>query len=82
MSPGGVGFDINCGVRLLRTNVTEEQVQPVKEQLAQVRVDGRGRGGAGSILQVVSSSCTQACACRGAAAFVCGQQGVLACRMW
>ena len=24
VSPGGVGFDINCGVRLLRTNLTEE----------------------------------------------------------
>ena len=22
ISPGGVGFDINCGVRLLRTNLT------------------------------------------------------------
>ena len=24
VSPGGVGFDINCGVRLLRTNLTEQ----------------------------------------------------------
>ena len=30
---GGVGFDINCGVRLLRTNLDESDVQPVKEQL-------------------------------------------------
>jgi tRNA-splicing ligase RtcB (3'-phosphate/5'-hydroxy nucleic acid ligase) len=28
-----VGFDINCGVRLLRTNLTEAQVEPVKEKL-------------------------------------------------
>ena len=35
VSPGGVGFDINCGVRLLRTNLSESDVQPVKEQLAQ-----------------------------------------------
>ena len=35
MSPGGVGFDINCGVRLLRTNLTEADVEPVKEKLAQ-----------------------------------------------
>ena len=35
---GGVGFDINCGVRLLRTNLYEKDVQPVKEQLAQVSV--------------------------------------------
>lgn len=30
VSPGGVGFDINCGVRLIRTNLTEKDVQPVK----------------------------------------------------
>ena len=35
VSPGGVGFDINCGVRLLRTNLSESDVAPVKEQLAQ-----------------------------------------------
>lgn len=30
VSPGGVGFDINCGVRLLRTNLFLEDVLPVK----------------------------------------------------
>ncbi len=38
-SAGGVGFDINCGVRLLRTNLDEGDVQPVKEQLAQSLFD-------------------------------------------
>ena len=33
VSPGGVGFDINCGVRLLRTNLTGEEVRPRIEQL-------------------------------------------------
>ncbi|MBI4180301.1 MAG: RtcB family protein [Chloroflexi bacterium] len=33
VSPGGVGFDINCGVRLLRTNLTEEDVRPKIEKL-------------------------------------------------
>lgn len=28
ISPGGIGFDINCGMRLLRTNLTEDQVKP------------------------------------------------------
>jgi tRNA-splicing ligase RtcB len=28
ISPGGVGFDINCGVRLVRTNLTEEDLKP------------------------------------------------------
>ena len=39
VSPGGVGFDLNCGVRLLRTNLSEKDVQPVKEQLAQSLFD-------------------------------------------
>ncbi len=33
ISPGGVGFDINCGVRLLQTNLTEEEVRPKIEKL-------------------------------------------------
>ncbi len=33
VSPGGVGFDINCGVRLLRTNLTEEEVRPKIEKI-------------------------------------------------
>jgi tRNA-splicing ligase RtcB len=28
VSPGGVGYDINCGVRLLRSRLTREQVAP------------------------------------------------------
>jgi hypothetical protein len=39
VSPGGVGFDINCGVRLIRTNLMEADVAPVKEQLAQALFD-------------------------------------------
>jgi len=27
ISPGGVGFDINCGVRLLRSNLTKDEVE-------------------------------------------------------
>lgn len=30
VSPGGVGFDINCGVRLVRTNLFAKDVIPVK----------------------------------------------------
>ena len=30
VSPGGVGFDINCGVRLLRTNLYAKDVLPIK----------------------------------------------------
>src|SRR5438132_1149459 len=28
ISPGGIGFDINCGMRLALTNLTEEEVRP------------------------------------------------------
>jgi len=33
ISPGGVGYDINCGVRLLRTNLKEEDVRPRLKEL-------------------------------------------------
>ena len=33
VSPGGVGYDINCGVRLLRTNLRESEVRPKMEKL-------------------------------------------------
>ncbi len=33
VSPGGVGFDINCGVRLLLTTLTERDVRPRLKQL-------------------------------------------------
>jgi len=33
LSPGGIGFDINCGVRLLRTNLTTEQIKPKLKDL-------------------------------------------------
>ncbi|ELP90822.1 hypothetical protein EIN_027210 [Entamoeba invadens IP1] len=32
--PGGVGFDINCGVRLIRTNLTKRDIEPHKVRLA------------------------------------------------
>jgi tRNA-splicing ligase RtcB len=34
ISPGGVGYDINCGVRLLTTNLSEKDVRPKLAQLA------------------------------------------------
>ena len=33
VSPGGVGFDINCGVRLLSSNVTLKEVRPKLREL-------------------------------------------------
>jgi tRNA-splicing ligase RtcB len=40
VSPGGVGYDINCGVRLLRTDLTRQEVQPkLKDIVNQIFVD-------------------------------------------
>jgi tRNA-splicing ligase RtcB len=36
VSPGGVGYDINCGIRCLKTNLIYEQVSPVIERLIAV----------------------------------------------
>ncbi|MDI6691433.1 MAG: RtcB family protein [Candidatus Bathyarchaeota archaeon] len=33
ISPGGVGYDINCGVRLLITNLSEQDIRPKLAQL-------------------------------------------------
>jgi tRNA-splicing ligase RtcB (3'-phosphate/5'-hydroxy nucleic acid ligase) len=48
ISPGGIGYDINCGVRLLRTNLTKQdflkkRTQVIKEINAHVP-SGVGRG--------------------------------------
>ncbi|UCF62522.1 MAG: RtcB family protein, partial [Anaerolineaceae bacterium] len=34
ISPGGIGYDINCGVRLLASNISEEEVTPHMADLA------------------------------------------------
>jgi tRNA-splicing ligase RtcB len=51
VSPGGVGFDINCGARLLRTSLREEDVRPRLKQLVdQVFRDiPAGMGGHGPV---------------------------------
>jgi len=36
ISPGGVGYDINCGVRLLTTNLSEKDIQPKLRKLAEI----------------------------------------------
>ncbi|RBQ23456.1 tRNA-splicing ligase RtcB [Candidatus Methanobinarius endosymbioticus] len=33
ISPGGVGFDINCGVRMIRTNLTEKDIKPKMKEI-------------------------------------------------
>ncbi len=51
VSPGGVGFDISCGVRLLRTNLNAAEVKDYLEKLfpALAGTIPRGVGKSGSI---------------------------------
>lgn len=51
ISPGGVGFDINCGVRLLKTNLTEKELKPKVRELVNVLFDNvpSGLGSKGKI---------------------------------
>jgi tRNA-splicing ligase RtcB len=51
VSPGGVGFDINCGTRVIRTNLAEDEVRPhLRELVNQVYRDiPAGVGGAGIV---------------------------------
>ncbi|MFT5526136.1 MAG: tRNA-splicing ligase RtcB [Pirellulaceae bacterium] len=49
ISPGGVGYDINCGVRLVRTNLFYQDVKPRLRRLMETLYEnvpaGVGRGG-------------------------------------
>jgi len=49
ISPGGVGYDINCGVRLLASHLSAEQVAPHLDELASALYancpSGVGKGG-------------------------------------
>ena len=39
ISPGGIGFDINCGMRVLRTNLTEAEVRPKLTEIVDALFD-------------------------------------------
>jgi len=49
ISPGGIGYDINCGVRLLGVHMSAKDLQPYLEELAtalfQAVPSGVGKGG-------------------------------------
>ena len=51
ISPGGVGFDISCGVRLLRTDLTAEETRPVLRDLLRELIHNvpKGVGSRGKI---------------------------------
>jgi tRNA-splicing ligase RtcB len=63
ISPGGVGYDINCGVRLLATHMNLEELRPHLDKLATILYtncpSGVGKGGniklkPGELDQVIS----------------------------
>ena len=47
ISPGGIGFDINCGMRLVTTNLTYDEVKPHLKELVD-RLYARVPAGVGS----------------------------------
>ena len=51
ISPGAVGFDINCGVRMVRTNLTYEDVEGHERELVNELFDAvpSGLGGGGVV---------------------------------
>jgi tRNA-splicing ligase RtcB len=61
ISPGGIGFDINCGVRLLSTNLTFEEVSPKLKVLVDQLFKGVPSGvGSKGILSLGNSDFEQA----------------------
>jgi tRNA-splicing ligase RtcB len=49
ISPGATGYDINCGVRLLRSNILAEEAKPIMGEIVDILYrsvpSGVGRGG-------------------------------------
>jgi len=49
ISPGGIGFDINCGIRVLKTNLSLEDIEGKENQLVNILYQkvpvGLGKGG-------------------------------------
>ena len=61
ISPGGIGFDINCGVRLLSTNLTFNEVKPKLKTLVDLLFKGIPSGvGSDGILNLGESDFEQA----------------------
>ena len=50
ISPGGVGYDINCGVRLATTSLVEKEVRPKLENLVNALFQGIPSGVGSKVL--------------------------------
>lgn len=62
ISPGGIGYDINCGVRLLATRIPLSEINPWLKDLATLLNQNCPSGvGVGSDLRLSESQLTEAC---------------------
>src|SRR6516225_235945 len=55
VSPGGIGFDINCGVRLISTNLSHKQIMKHIDKLADELFHHLPSGVGGAGMRVVSA---------------------------
>jgi tRNA-splicing ligase RtcB len=63
ISPGGVGYDINCGVRLLRTNLIYEEIKDKVKDLVISLFNGipTGLGSSGAIRRLSKDELKKVC---------------------
>ncbi|MBM4396585.1 MAG: RtcB family protein [Deltaproteobacteria bacterium] len=63
ISPGGVGYDINCGVRLLRTDLSVDEVRPVLRDVvrAMFRTIPTGIGARGGVVALTRDELREVC---------------------
>jgi len=60
ISPGGVGFDINCGTRVIRTDLREEEVRPrLRELVNQLFRDVPSGVGSAGLLKATTKEIEQ-----------------------
>jgi tRNA-splicing ligase RtcB len=67
VSPGGIGFDINCGIRLLATDLRHEQIRGKADKLADELFNNLPSGVGGAGMLELSIEEMQAVMVRGAA---------------
>ncbi len=67
VSPGGIGFDINCGVRLLATDLLHDQIRAKVDKLADVLFHNLPSGVGGAGMRDLSPSDLRAVMVRGSA---------------
>jgi tRNA-splicing ligase RtcB len=67
VSPGGIGFDINCGVRLLTTDLLRDQVRGKVDKLADELFNNLPSGVGGAGIRLLSHDEMRAVMVRGAA---------------